>query len=1032
MVITDDSSSAGSLSRRNCPGTDSNGGGNVPIPAELSEAYANGDGTIFVGAGVSRGALPDWETLTGELASGIEDCPPGAKFEDVAQYFQNQNGPAVLNEKLHRLLISAQSKPTRVHLALARLPLRQVFTTNFDDLLEKAYQLQGRDSYTVLDNETLAVRPRGAVRIVKLHGDLKRPSSIVLTAQDFEEYLATHALLAAAIAHEFSTGPVLFLGYSFRDPDVRTILRQYQRLSGKFARSPFIVVHGASRPVVEDLRQRKFHVIELDGGGEEQSAALEHWIEELEREIERLSNADVVETKPLATPRSLTDDLVGRDASLAEALGLLNGHRQVAIVGPAGVGKSALAATCAAHFQRGSRLQHFVWFSGKNGRANLSEILSAVAIALDSKRVASMHGDDPSRMKVSVNVLLDLMPALLVLDGWDAVADRDIAGWLNEIPFESRVLITTRDGGKTLGLLNEAAVLRLGGLAVDDGEVLFRRDAAQSGRPISFSQSDIHKIVEGVRGNPQAIKLAAGLMRSHAVPLEELLRGIAGADSIDTIFNRLFDWSWASLAATKGPDVMLKLTALFQSATSIRYDVLLDMWEHATRALSSDQPKRGAAESAFLALEDLGLLERSSDGKRVIAHAKTQAYAAAKFRSNGQFSRIAHESAAEVYLSLVRGVIEGAGRTRPSVPYWNALVCGDMREIEPEWPMIREQMAWAARNNRALFAHYLLLLVHYMDSRLLNADRIEFVSQAIAHLAEENAIDDPDPFFVAEEALLRIDALGWTYVEEGRFEEAEQEIVAGEELAATLDPNEVRDDVPASRHDLLVLAAAWKARLRAEQGRLDDARNMIETSLSIAGLSRSWIQMRVKMAAGDIALKEGRNADALTFYEDAEAETRKYGGEGLGYQLLPRKGMALGNLGRLSQSDAAFRQARKAGFSMAQLYAEYGAALVEYQRDRYGEARQLVQAARAKLQRDAPSNLFARLLNDLYDRITAGMSPKTPLLSETKTPGSNDGSWRAPPSEQPISKSRAPRSKKQRAREGPRASRSPRKDPKVD
>jgi len=247
-----------------------------------------------------------------------------------------------------------------------------------------------------------------------------------------------------------------------------------------------------------------------------------------------------------------------------------------------------------------------------------------------------------------------------------------------------------------------------------------------------------------------------------------------------------------------------------------------------------------------------------------------------------------------------------------------------------------------------------LWTVHYMDSRFHNLRRIRVVAKAVEIVRELNRKED--------EALLRIDALGWTYVEESRLNEAEREIREGLAIAAELTTSE--------RDDLTALGHAWLARCSLEQSKTKKATKLIRKSLEIE--CSPWIRCRVNMAAGDIALKSGNHHEALQYYQSAAIEADRYGGEGHGYQTLPRIGLAYLGVGKLQaakeefQTVGAFEQ-----IAIGKLYADYGLAMVALKEGSTVRARALIEGLREKLSRGMGSNLLSGLINKLYDDLEA-------------------------------------------------------------
>ena len=76
------------------------------IPEDLVQSFAHGDGTLFVGAGLSIGVgLPSWQELMSRIACEIQDCPTNASYQDIAQYYVNEYGIAKLTQRLRRELI---------------------------------------------------------------------------------------------------------------------------------------------------------------------------------------------------------------------------------------------------------------------------------------------------------------------------------------------------------------------------------------------------------------------------------------------------------------------------------------------------------------------------------------------------------------------------------------------------------------------------------------------------------------------------------------------------------------------------------------------------------------------------------------------------------------------------------------------------------------------------------------------------------------------------------------------------------------
>lgn len=227
--------------------------------ARLVDQVSNGDCTPFLGAGACHGTLPTGTQLSATWAA--DHMYPLGDRDDlprVMQYVAIRTRDAVsVKQRLARKLSGVGppdfADPVEPHGLLARLPLPVYLTTNYDDFMVRALRNVGktpssaicrwyRDAATA--DEVFSTgpgfNPRPEAPIVyHLHGSFQEPHSLVLTEEDYLEFLINMALdkannerklIPASIFRALTTRPLLFIGYSLQDWTFRVLFHGLLRM----------------------------------------------------------------------------------------------------------------------------------------------------------------------------------------------------------------------------------------------------------------------------------------------------------------------------------------------------------------------------------------------------------------------------------------------------------------------------------------------------------------------------------------------------------------------------------------------------------------------------------------------------------------------------------------------------------------------------------------------------------------------------------------------------------------------------------
>lgn len=103
---------------------------------------------------------------------------------------------------------------------LAKRSISGIITTNYDTLLETLFP--NFDTY-IGQEELLFSNITGIGEIYKIHGSVTDARSLVLTSKDYENFEKKASYLIAKLLTIFLEYPIIFLGYSLNDRNIRNI-----------------------------------------------------------------------------------------------------------------------------------------------------------------------------------------------------------------------------------------------------------------------------------------------------------------------------------------------------------------------------------------------------------------------------------------------------------------------------------------------------------------------------------------------------------------------------------------------------------------------------------------------------------------------------------------------------------------------------------------------------------------------------------------------------------------------------------------
>jgi len=263
----------------------------IDLPITFKEAVTKRRLLPFVGAGFSKNIdteLPDWSEVINDAAEILDYDPEILKLQgdylQIAEYLS-------ISGHLHELYAALTSRlqsdrfnvtNSRCHQLLPHLDVPYIFTTNWDNWVERGFEHEGIPYSKIISHEDFVIprqyRPDGAAAgarnrqwyettIVKYHGDFENPKSIVFRETDYFDRLDFEHPLDLKLRSELIGRSVLFMGYSFADPNVRYIWHKLNKVMRRsdIPENPlsFFVTHFNNPLQIELFRKKGIETIIL-------------------------------------------------------------------------------------------------------------------------------------------------------------------------------------------------------------------------------------------------------------------------------------------------------------------------------------------------------------------------------------------------------------------------------------------------------------------------------------------------------------------------------------------------------------------------------------------------------------------------------------------------------------------------------------------------------------------------------------------------------------------------------------------------
>jgi hypothetical protein len=212
------------------------------IPDALVNEVREGRAVLFLGAGASRDAeSKDGKKCptTGDLCVKLADKFLGGKYKDaplnqIAGYAISESDLAAVQIYLCSLFLDLL--PTPAHMLVPTFRWHGLGTTNYDLLLEAAYEQAGnrvqllRPMVETTDRVDDNLRDPNNVLYLKLHGCITRVTNpdcpLILTTEQYIEHRRGRSRLFNIFADWGYEHPIIFAGHSLQDSDLQAVINE--------------------------------------------------------------------------------------------------------------------------------------------------------------------------------------------------------------------------------------------------------------------------------------------------------------------------------------------------------------------------------------------------------------------------------------------------------------------------------------------------------------------------------------------------------------------------------------------------------------------------------------------------------------------------------------------------------------------------------------------------------------------------------------------------------------------------------------
>lgn len=250
----------------------------MEIPNILIRQIQNGNVILFLGAGATKGAIhPEGKDSPSgkELSNLIAEHFLGSEYKDmplasVAEYAISESSLFSV-QKFIADIFSKYEPAEDSHMLIPTYKWKAIVTTNYDTIIEKAYSYSSKKRQTLVkivqDGESIdsKIQTPNDLLYMKLHGCINEAYNdkipFILTVDQYITHKRHRERLFSKLLDLAGNYPILFIGHSLEDPDIRSILLELNKEIENRERS-YIVIPEAKEAQKRLWQSKKITIIE--------------------------------------------------------------------------------------------------------------------------------------------------------------------------------------------------------------------------------------------------------------------------------------------------------------------------------------------------------------------------------------------------------------------------------------------------------------------------------------------------------------------------------------------------------------------------------------------------------------------------------------------------------------------------------------------------------------------------------------------------------------------------------------------------